>query len=211
MIHDQAASPFESEFRGRILTLMQELDPLLDDIRGRIEQEKWIGELNHQRRNEKEIGEDYAAKTQASTDRLIKYVNRVRDALIAAPIEPHQIVQLRGEIEKLRIFHPLLLGLQWQRAEHDLRVLEQRFQQLLVHLPESIKSDAIPQPERKKRGRPSKFPDELKAEALAAKQAHASNRECAKILYKKPYPSSQEVRNVPAILRYHVTLRSEKG
>jgi hypothetical protein len=69
------------------------------------------------------------------------------------------------------------------------------------HLPEQAK---IP---RKKRGRPMEIPDELKQRALLAK----SGRERAKILYRTPYPTAQQVKNVPTILKYFRHKRQPKG
>ena len=55
---------------------------------------------------------------------------------------------------------------------------------------------------KRRRGRPTTIPDELKRKALAAKCEGKSNKELAKILYTNTYPSPQQVKNVPSILRH---------
>jgi hypothetical protein len=57
---------------------------------------------------------------------------------------------------------------------------------------------AIVEQVRKKRGRPQEISDDLKRKALETK----GNRERAKVLYRKAYPTPQEVKNVPSILRH---------
>jgi hypothetical protein len=59
-------------------------------------------------------------------------------------------------------------------------------------------------PPKKKRGRPTKIADKLKIEALQA----TGNKLRAQILYQTKYPTQQQVRNVPSILR-HFTTRSD--
>jgi hypothetical protein len=54
---------------------------------------------------------------------------------------------------------------------------------------------------KKKRGRPQKIPDERKAAASRLKLGGGSNLAAAKVIYDKQYPTTQEVKNVPAILR----------
>jgi hypothetical protein len=61
-----------------------------------------------------------------------------------------------------------------------------------------IANDGQPKP-RKKRGRPAEISDELKKEALGAKGGAAR----AKILYQTRYPTPQQVKNVPSILRHY--------
>jgi hypothetical protein len=55
-----------------------------------------------------------------------------------------------------------------------------------------------PRAPRKKRGRPVEISDDLKRRALLAK----GGRERAKILYQTPYPTVQQVKNVPTILKH---------
>lgn len=55
----------------------------------------------------------------------------------------------------------------------------------------------------KKRGRPQTIPDERKQAALAQKREGGTNRDAAKALYGVRFPTPQQVRNVPSILRYH--------
>lgn len=60
---------------------------------------------------------------------------------------------------------------------------------------------------RKKRGRPTEIPDERKRRALAARGGKAR----AKILYQTSYPTPQQVKNVPAILRHYKRTHSSEG
>ncbi len=53
----------------------------------------------------------------------------------------------------------------------------------------------------RKRGRPP-IADELKIKALEAKANGGSNRDAAKELYSTRYPTPQQVKNVPTILRH---------
>lgn len=59
----------------------------------------------------------------------------------------------------------------------------------------------MPTRERRRPGRPAKFPEELKRQALKIKLDGATNSECAKLLYGTKHPSDQQVRNIPSILR----------
>lgn len=56
----------------------------------------------------------------------------------------------------------------------------------------------------KPRGRPQTIPDDLKDEALKAKDGGGTNRDAAKIIYQTNRPSPQQVKNVSTILREHV-------
>jgi len=58
---------------------------------------------------------------------------------------------------------------------------------------------------RKKRGRPTKIPDESKLEALRVRGDKAR----ARILYRTSYPTQQQVKNVPAILRHFRQTRQQ--
>jgi len=60
-------------------------------------------------------------------------------------------------------------------------------------------------PLRKKRGRPTLIPDERKLKALEVK----SWRERAKILYNTNYPTLQQVKNAPSILRHFQRARQK--
>jgi hypothetical protein len=53
---------------------------------------------------------------------------------------------------------------------------------------------------QRKRGRPTKISDELKKKALAAKGGKAR----AQILYGTNYPTSQQIKNVPSILKHYI-------
>src|ERR1041385_1507530 len=56
---------------------------------------------------------------------------------------------------------------------------------------------------KKKRGRPPTISEERKAAALQAKTDGGTNRDAAKLIYGTRYPTPQQVKNVPAILRHH--------
>ncbi len=82
--------------------------------------------------------------------------------------------------------------------------------------PASEKEDPTrhtPAPVRKGRGRPQKISDETKAAATKLKSEGATNKGIAALIYDNPYPSDQQRRNVPGILRhYHQKLeRSNRG
>ena len=55
----------------------------------------------------------------------------------------------------------------------------------------------------KKRGRPQKIADEKKTAALQLKASGGTNKEAAALLYDAKYPTPQQTKNVPAILRHH--------
>jgi hypothetical protein len=61
---------------------------------------------------------------------------------------------------------------------------------------------------RRRRGRPTKFPDELKERALEIRRAGGTNSECARVLYGTKRPTEQQVKNVPKILNYYQERRS---
>jgi hypothetical protein len=60
---------------------------------------------------------------------------------------------------------------------------------------------STPKPAAKKRGRPQTIPDENKVAALRVKDDKGSNRDAAKKIYGEQYPTPQQVKNVPSILR----------
>lgn len=59
-------------------------------------------------------------------------------------------------------------------------------------------------PPQRKRGRPAKISDELKERALAAKGGKAR----AQILYGTNYPTPQQIKNVPSILKHYTGKRT---
>jgi hypothetical protein len=54
-----------------------------------------------------------------------------------------------------------------------------------------------------KRGRPQEIPDRRKVEAAALKASGGTNKQAAAKLYDTRFPSPQQVKNVPAILKHH--------
>jgi hypothetical protein len=58
-------------------------------------------------------------------------------------------------------------------------------------------------PEKRKRGRPQKIPDERKKAAADLKASGASNDEAAAAIYNVRYPTSQQKKNVSAILKHY--------
>jgi hypothetical protein len=64
--------------------------------------------------------------------------------------------------------------------------------------------------EKKKRGRHQVIPDERKKAAAELKAAGGTNREAAVALYGIKYPSPQQVKNVPAILKHYARVRKLK-
>jgi hypothetical protein len=63
----------------------------------------------------------------------------------------------------------------------------------------------------RKRGRPPQIPDKRKADAAVIKQNGGSNRDAAKKIYNTPYPSPQQVKNVPTILRHYQATQNNPG
>lgn len=61
-------------------------------------------------------------------------------------------------------------------------------------------TDVVP----RKRGRPAKIDKATKDAALGVKARGGTGREIAKILYKTTYPSSQQVKNAPNILKHYL-------
>jgi hypothetical protein len=60
---------------------------------------------------------------------------------------------------------------------------------------------------RKKRGRPTEISDDLKEKALGVK----GGKERAKILYQTRYPTVQQVKNVPTLLKHYSRKRQSKA
>lgn len=56
---------------------------------------------------------------------------------------------------------------------------------------------------KRKRGRPQTISDAKKAEAAGLKASGGTNKQAAAVLYDTKYPSDQQRKNVPAILRHH--------
>jgi hypothetical protein len=108
-------------------------------------------------------------------------------------------VTLGDETEEVRS-----LAQPFHRVRDDLR-------RLLHSLPSNAspgtgslpKSGTLAPPGRAKRGRPQIIPDTWKAEAVALKASGGSNKDAAAKLYGCKYPSAQQVRNVPSILRHY--------
>jgi hypothetical protein len=63
----------------------------------------------------------------------------------------------------------------------------------------------------KKRGRPQTISDEKKTAALQLKESGGTNRQAAALLYGTKYPTSQQTKNVPAILRHHKLKSKQSG
>jgi|SRR5579862_2781567 len=61
-----------------------------------------------------------------------------------------------------------------------------------------------PMPGRRKLGRPYKLTEGVKRQALERKRSGGTNSECARILYHTKFPTNQQVKNVPAILKHFV-------
>jgi len=57
---------------------------------------------------------------------------------------------------------------------------------------------------QKRRGRPIIIPDERKQAAIECKANGGTNRDAAMLIYDSRYPTLQQVKNVPAILRNHL-------
>src|ERR1035441_3929867 len=70
-----------------------------------------------------------------------------------------------------------------------------------AHLGRLVSQPDRPTSERRGPGRPAKFPEERKRQALEYKLAGGTNSQCAKLLYQTKRPSAQQVRNIPSILR----------
>ena len=68
----------------------------------------------------------------------------------------------------------------------------------------SASNGSEPQPVGKgKRGRPQTIPDERKTKAAEVKASGGTNKQAAAEIYNTKYPTDQQKKNVPAILRHH--------
>jgi hypothetical protein len=76
-----------------------------------------------------------------------------------------------------------------------------------AHMVAPLRAEIVP--EKRKRGRPIQISDELKRKALGLQ--NATNKSRAKVLYQTAYPTSQQVKNVPAILRHFRKKTAGKG
>jgi hypothetical protein len=70
--------------------------------------------------------------------------------------------------------------------------------------PEKGSDSSAPNAVKKERGRPQLIPDERKIAAAALKAAGGTNRQAAALLYSAKYPTDQQTKNVPAILKHHL-------
>jgi len=59
------------------------------------------------------------------------------------------------------------------------------------------------EPVRKGRGRPQEIPEEKKIAAAGLKASGGSNKDIASVFYDTKFPSTQQKKNVPSILRHH--------
>lgn len=69
-----------------------------------------------------------------------------------------------------------------------------------------MKKSARPRPPevvKRKRGRPQTIEDEKKTAAMQLKESGGTNKDAAALLYGTKYPTPQQTKNVPAILRHH--------
>ena len=64
------------------------------------------------------------------------------------------------------------------------------------------------QPNHKKRGRPQTLSNERKTEAAKLKASGGTNKQVAAVIYGTKYPTAQQVKNVTAILKYHLSKQS---
>jgi hypothetical protein len=105
---------------------------------------------------------------------------------VAAVLPRHEVEALKIEIDPGKI-------------ESTCRAVEraaQRIEEFRWALDKGV-DPLVAAPKPRKRGRPSKIPDERKQRALAAK----GNKERAMILYGTTYPTPQQVKNVYSILK----------
>jgi len=69
--------------------------------------------------------------------------------------------------------------------------------------PSDTESGAQKKLGEKKRGRPQTIPVERKIAAAKVKASGGTNKDAAAVLYQTNYPTDQQKKNVPAILRHH--------
>lgn len=103
--------------------------------------------------------------------------------------------------------HPWLYTLTLMRLdllERKLRREPERTQERTIS---AIKPLSVPP---RARGRPAKFDADTIARALGCKRESGSNREVAQILYGTQWPTAQQVKNVPSILKHHKKPRKRK-
>ena len=197
---------WDPHFRERVSELLAELERLIPQVeqcagpvdeindlaeeRRRLE-EKALSEVSEEtvelQKRAQQLGEEIASKYQPVNETscaVCAFIRRLDEALELLPAED----PLRQQIARLGVYRDAVLfkRVSLTKATPDLR----RIQELLGGVP----------PVRRKRGRPSRIPDERKEQALAAKRAGASNREVARILYGVKHPSPSQIRAVPAIL-----------
>lgn len=68
-----------------------------------------------------------------------------------------------------------------------------------------------PQPVDKKRGRPQTISNEKKAAAAELKANGGTNRQVAALIYNTTYPTDQQKKNVPAILKHYRKKAEQSG
>jgi hypothetical protein len=70
---------------------------------------------------------------------------------------------------------------------------------------------STPPPGRRKRGRPQTKSDSKKTEAARLKASGGTNRQAAALIYDTQYPTTQQVKNVPSILRHFHQKSTQSG
>ena len=70
---------------------------------------------------------------------------------------------------------------------------------------------ALELPKPKKRGAPVILPPERKEAAIELKTSGGSNSEAAALIYNTKFPTPQQTKNVPAILRQYKKANKNRG
>jgi hypothetical protein len=168
--------------------------------------------------------ETYTAQWRSAYKRLDDALNRLdptAERESKAELED-LFANVRLILEGLQTLHPedrkirdaLERFDRWQeQSRRPPRVLSAADARRMLERLEKMTSPAMPQPaadvpERKKRGRPPRIPDDRKEQAQRAKTKGKSNRKCAEILYGTKHVTDRQVRNVPSILKHYAKKHS---
>jgi hypothetical protein len=126
--------------------------------------------------------------------------NRRRELLLDFGLKASQAVDIAGRDGHR--FKRLCESQEWRAL--DERLLSPTAYKELIAMAEQRVLQPV---QRKAHGRPPEISDELKERALRIK----GGKERAKIIYQTRYPTVQQVKNVPAILRHFSRKRQPKA
>jgi hypothetical protein len=135
---------------------------------------------------------------------------KIEEIIDAHAAAQSQLASLRTSLSSLLPlgFRGKTESLVRELREHGLTASNEDLIWLVEELVESLPRQTAMKGEQ---GRPVKIASSRKALARSRKEAGATNRECAQILYDTSHPTNQQVKNVLSILRHYDKTLKSKG